>query len=142
MVKSIPLGPWGGNGGNSWDDGVHSGIRDITLVYSSCIDSIRVTYDSNGKPFAAKKHGGMGGTKSAQIKLKYPEEFLISVSGHCSPVVYGCGPVVRALTFKSNKRTFGPFGVEEGTPFSFLTNESHIVGFYGKSGWFLDSLGL
>lgn len=61
------MGPWGGNRGNYWDDGVHSGIREIILMYSSCIDSIRVTYDNNGKPFRAEKHGGMGGTQSAHV---------------------------------------------------------------------------
>ncbi|GJY00461.1 F-box/FBD/LRR-repeat protein isoform X1 [Tanacetum coccineum] len=139
--NTILLGPWGGNGGNSWDDGVHTGVRDITLVYGSCIDSIRVTYDKYGKPFPAEKHGGVGGTKTAQIKLQFPEEVLISVSGHYGPVVYGGGPVIRSLTFKSNRRTYGPFGVEEGTPFNFMTNGGHIVGFYGRGGWFIDSLG-
>ncbi|XP_071728528.1 jacalin-related lectin 19-like [Rutidosis leptorrhynchoides] len=141
MDNIILLGPWGGNGGNYWEDGVHSGVREINLVYSSCIDSIRVTYDDNGKPFQAEKHGGVGGTKSAQIKLKFPEEVLISVSGHYCPVVYGGSDVIRSLTFKSNQRTFGPFGVEEGTPFHFMTHGSHIVGFYGRNGWFLDSIG-
>ncbi|KAM0031994.1 putative jacalin-like lectin domain-containing protein [Helianthus debilis subsp. tardiflorus] len=56
------------------------------------------------------------------------------------PVVYGGSPVIRSLTFKSNKRTFGPFGVEEGIPFNFFTNEGHIEGFNGRSRWFLDSL--
>ncbi|GKD42521.1 jacalin-related lectin 19-like protein [Tanacetum coccineum] len=134
-------GPWGGNGGNQWDDGIHSGIREITLVYSSCIDSICVTYDNNVKPLLAEKHGGMGGTQSAQIKLQFPDEVLISVSGHYCRVVYGGGHVIRSLTFKSNQRTYGPFGVEEGTPFNFLTNGGCIVGLYGRSGWFLDSLG-
>ncbi|GKB57600.1 jacalin-related lectin 19-like protein [Tanacetum coccineum] len=138
---SILFGPWGGNCGNHWDDGVHGGIREITLIYSSCIDSIRVTYDDNVKPLLAEKHGGMGGTKSAQIKLRFPEEVLISVSGHYCPVVYGANPVIRSLTFKSNQRTYGPFGVEAGTPFNFLSNEGYIVGLYGRSGWFLDSLG-
>ncbi|KAI3727296.1 hypothetical protein L1987_67109 [Smallanthus sonchifolius] len=137
----MQLGPWGGDVGNHWDDGVHSGVREITLVYGSCIHSIRVTYDNNGKSFRAVKHGGMGGTKSAQIKLHHPKEILISVSGHYCPVVDGGFPVIRSLTLKSNRRTFGPFGVEEGTPFNFLANAGHIVGFYGRSGWFLDSIG-
>ena len=76
-----------------------------------------------------------------QIKLQFPEEVLISVSGHYCPVVYGGSPVIRSLTFKSNQRTYGPFGVEEGTPFNFLTNGGYIVGLYGRSGWFLDSIG-
>ncbi|KAJ0709638.1 putative jacalin-like lectin domain-containing protein [Helianthus annuus] len=122
------------------DDGVHTGVREITLAYGSYIDSIRVTYDNNGKPFLAEKHGDIGGTKSAQIKLQFPDEILVSVSGHYCPVVYGGSPVIRSLTFKSNKRTFGPFGVEEGIPFNFFTNGGHIVGFNGRSRWFLDSL--
>nr|GEZ72681.1 jacalin-related lectin 19-like [Tanacetum cinerariifolium] len=80
-----------------------------SLLYTSRIDSIHVTYDNNVKPLLAEKHGGMGGNKSAQIKLHFPEEVFISVSGHYCPVVYGGGPVIRSLTFKSNKRTYGPF---------------------------------
>lgn len=76
-----------------------------------------------------------------QIKLHYPEENLICVSGYYCPVVYGGGPVIRSLTFKSNKRTFGPFGVEVGTPFNFSPNGGLIVGLYGRSGWFLDAIG-
>ncbi|XP_071728529.1 jacalin-related lectin 19-like [Rutidosis leptorrhynchoides] len=132
----MQLGPWGGNGGNQWDDGAHNGVREISLLYGSCIDTIHITYDNKGKPFLAEKHGGIGG-----IKLQFPDEILISVSGHYCPIVYGGGPVIRSLTFKSNKRAFGPFGVEEGTPFSFTANGGHIFGFYGRSGWFLDSLG-
>ncbi|XP_076958116.1 jacalin-related lectin 19-like [Bidens hawaiensis] len=141
MDTSIQLGPWGGNVGNYWDDGVHGGVRGITLVYGSCIDSICITYDNDGKSFRAVKHGGMGGTKSAQIKLQYPGEILVGVSGHFCPVVYGGFPMIRSLTFRSNRRTFGPFGVEDGTPFNFFTNRGHIVGFYGRSGWLLDSIG-
>ncbi|KAD4889342.1 hypothetical protein E3N88_21415 [Mikania micrantha] len=135
------LAPWGGNGGHEWDDGVHNGVKEITLVYGRCIHSIQLTYDNNGKHFLAEKHGGIGGTKSAQIKLQFPDEILISVNGHYCPVVYGGSSVIRSLTFKTNKRTLGPFGVEEGTPFNFMTNGGHIVGFVGRSGWFLDSLG-
>ncbi|KAI3521599.1 hypothetical protein L1887_11070 [Cichorium endivia] len=141
MDKSIQLGPCGGSGGTSWDDGVHSGIREINIVYGSCIDSICVTYDKFGKPFPAEKHGGIGGSKSAQIKLQFPEEILVSVNGHYCPVVYGGGHVIRSLTFRSNQRTFGPFGVQQGTPFNYSTNGGLVVGFYGRSGWFLDSVG-
>ncbi|KAK2654371.1 hypothetical protein Ddye_014227 [Dipteronia dyeriana] len=139
--KSIVVGPWGGNGGTSWDDGTYNGVREITLVYDRCIDSISVVYDKNGKPVTPEKHGGVGGNRTAEIKLQYPEEFLISVSGHYCPVVHGGSPVVRSLTFKSNKRTFGPFGVEEGTPFTFSMDGGLVVGFKGRSGWYLDAIG-
>ena len=41
---------------------------------------------------------------------------------------------------RATKGHFGPFGVVEGTPFNFKTNISHIVGFYGRGGWFMDLL--
>lgn len=76
-----------------------------------------------------------------QIKLNYPEEYLVSVSGYYCPVVHGGSPVIRSLTLKSNKRTFGPYGVEEGTPFSFPIQGGLIVGFKGRNGWYLDAIG-
>lgn len=79
--------------------------------------------------------------KLLQIKLQFPEEFLASASGYISPVVHGMSPVIRSLTFKSNKRTYGPYGVEEGTPFSLPIEGGHIVGFKGRNGWYLDALG-
>lgn len=66
---------------------------------------------------------------------------MVNVSGYYCPVVYGGSPVIRSLTFKSNKRVFGPFGVEEGTPFTFSMDGGRLVGFNGRSGWYLDSLG-
>ncbi|GAV80272.1 Jacalin domain-containing protein/LRR_2 domain-containing protein [Cephalotus follicularis] len=135
----IFVGPWGGNGGTIWDDGTYSGVRGITLNYGDCIDSIRVVYDKNGTPITADKHGGVGGSRAAEIKLQFPEEYLISVSGYyCS---YGGSIVIRSLTFKSQRRTFGPFGVEVGTPFTLTTEGGQIVGFKGRSGWYLDSIG-
>ncbi|XP_010924946.1 jacalin-related lectin 19 isoform X2 [Elaeis guineensis] len=140
--KTVKVGPWGGHGGNPWDDGSYNGVREITLVYDRCIDSIRVLYDKNGKPVLAEKHGGNGGNLTVQVKLHYPEEFLTCVSGHYSPVVHGGSPVIRSLTFKSNQRAFGPFGVEEGTPFTFPMDGGMIVGFSGRGGWYLDAIGL
>ncbi|KAL9248564.1 Jacalin-related lectin 19-like protein [Drosera capensis] len=137
----IAVGPWGGQGGVSWDDGTYHGIREITLVYGRCIDSISFVYDKNGKAIKSEKHGGMGGTKTAEIKLNYPEEYIVSVSGYCSPVIRGGTPVIRSLTFKTNKRTFGPYGPEEGTPFAFPMDGGKIIGFKGRNGWYLDAIG-
>ncbi|OMO70881.1 Mannose-binding lectin [Corchorus capsularis] len=59
------VGPWGGNGGTAWDDGkYYNGVREITLVYGNCINSIRLIYDKNGKPVKAEKHGGTGGNNT------------------------------------------------------------------------------
>ncbi|XP_051119334.1 jacalin-related lectin 19 [Andrographis paniculata] len=140
-TKAIAVGPWGGNGGAYWDDGSYTGIREITLTYARCIDSINVVYDKNGKPVSTEKHGGVGGSITVEIKLQFPDEYLTSVSGHYYPVVHGGSSVIRSLTFKTNKRTFGPYGVEEGTPFSFPMEGGQIVGFKGRAGWYLDAIG-
>ncbi|MQM16276.1 hypothetical protein Taro_049233 [Colocasia esculenta] len=139
--RNMAVGPWGGNGGSPWDDGSYSGVREIKLIYANGIDSIQVLYDKNGKPFQAEKRGGDGGHQTAIVKLKFPEEVLTAVSGHYGPVVHGGGPVIRSLTLKTNQGSFGPFGVEEGTPFSFPIEGGFIVGFKGRSGWFLDAIG-
>ncbi|KAL6537498.1 hypothetical protein OROMI_026032 [Orobanche minor] len=127
--KAIIVGPWGGNGGTNWDDGFYNGIREIILKYDRCIDSILIIYDKNEKPVSGHKHGGVGGTKTAEIKLQFPEEFLTDVTGHYCPVVHGGSPVIRSLMFRSNRRMFGPYGVEEGTPFFFPMEGGQIIGF-------------
>lgn len=136
------VGPWGGTGGISWDDGSYNGVREIRLVYDWCIDSIHVVYDKKGKPVSVEKHGGGGGNKTAEIKLQFPDEFLVGASGHYCPVIHGGSSVIRSLTFKSNRRTFGPYGVEVGTPFSSSAEGGErIVGFKGRSGWYIDEIG-
>ncbi|KAJ9692143.1 hypothetical protein PVL29_011291 [Vitis rotundifolia] len=135
------VGPWGGDGGSSWDDGSYSGVREITIFYGDCIDSIRVVYDKNGEPVSGDKHGGGGGGQTSEIKLQYPEEKLIGVSGHYHPFWINGTPIIRSLTLKSNRRTFGSFGVEEGTPFSLTMDGGQIVGFLGRSGLYLDAIG-
>lgn len=44
-------------------------MREITLVYGHCIDSITVVYDRNGKPVKAETHGGRGGDHTAEVRF-------------------------------------------------------------------------
>lgn len=66
---------------------------------------------------------------------------MTSVTGHYCPLVYGGTPVIRSITFHSNITTYGPYGIQEGIPFSFIVDGGLIVGFKGRSGWYLDSIG-
>lgn len=133
--KTISVGPWGGKGGNSWDDGVSVGIRQIILVHGSLIDSISIEYERNGV-FVWSKHGGRGGNNIGKIELDHPKERITSISGHYDTSV-------RSLTFESSeKKIYGPYGVEDGTYFSFSMAEGKIVGFHGRSGWYLDCIGV
>ena len=78
-----------------------------------------------------------------QIELQFPEEYLVSVSGYFAPLSWLATKtsVIRSLTFKTNKRTFGPYGQEEGTPFDFPIEKGLIVGVKGRSGELLDAIG-
>lgn len=141
--RIISIGPWGGGlDGFHWDDGLHSTVRQLQIVHGVNIDSIRIEYDKDGTLVWSEKHGGSGGTKIDKIMLDWPDEFLTSMHGH-----YGnlqeWGPVcVRSLTFESNKRSFGPYGIEEGTLFSIPSTGYKIIGFHGNCGWYLDSIGV
>ena len=65
--RRMAVGPCGGNGGSPWDDGSYNGVREITLVHGSCIDSITVVYDRNGRPLNGEKHGGGGGLQTSAV---------------------------------------------------------------------------
>ncbi|XP_011028924.1 PREDICTED: uncharacterized protein LOC105128794 isoform X2 [Populus euphratica] len=139
--KPVAVGPWGGQEGFLWDDGVHSTVKQLVIAHGAGIDSIQVEYDRKGTSVWSQIHGGNGGMKTT-VKLDCPDEFLTSVHGYYGSLD-GWGPVfVRSLTFRSNKKTYGPFGVEQGTYFSLPMSGGKIVGFHGKSGWYLDAIGI
>jgi len=73
-----------------------------------------------------------------QVHLDYPTEYLTSVSGYTRED--SCH-VINSLTFHSNKRAHGPIGEEKGKFFSFPKVNGKIIGFHGRCGSFLDSIG-
>lgn len=73
------------------------------------------------------------------MELDYPDEYIISVSGYIDSVA--SVKLVVSLTFKSNKRTYGPFGTEKGEYFKFPSTNGKIVGFLGRCGGHVDSIG-
>ncbi|XP_049369323.1 jacalin-related lectin 3 isoform X1 [Solanum verrucosum] len=140
--QTISVGPWGGENGLHWDDGVYSTIRQLEIAHGTGVDSIKVEYDKNGTSVFSEKHGGGGGAKTDKIILSYPDEFLTSMHGYYGSLYERGSVFVRSLTFESNKRTYGPYGVEQGTYFTLPISRGKIVGFHGKSGWYLDAIGV
>lgn len=113
------------------------------ISHGAVIDSIQIEYDTRGCPVWSEKHGGSGGIKTDRVKLDYPEEYLISITGYYGNISECGPPVVRSLLFESNKRRYGPFGFQKGTHFSFSLSGGKIVGFHGRSaGLHLDALGV
>ncbi|XP_038716895.1 jacalin-related lectin 3-like isoform X3 [Tripterygium wilfordii] len=140
--SNISVGPWGGRGGARWDDGVYTTVRQVVICHGAGIDSIQFEYDRRGSSVWSDKHGGTGGVKRDKVELDYPDEFLVSISGYYGSVVDYGSVLVRALTFQTNRKNYGPFGMQLGTYFSFPITGGKVVGFHGRSSWFLDSVGV
>lgn len=66
-IKPILAGPFGGPGGNNWDDGVYSTIRQLVICHGAGIDSIKIQYDVKGSSIWSDRHGGNGGTKTDTV---------------------------------------------------------------------------
>lgn len=68
-----------------------------------------------------------------QVDLDYPDEFLIEMSGRYVKSSWLLPTSLASLTFKSNKKVYGPFGIwNKGHSFSIQVPGSMIVGFHGR----------
>lgn len=76
-----------------------------------------------------------------QIVFDYPYEVLNHITGYYQSTFLRGPTVIKSLTFHTNKRSYGPFGDQQG--FSFSSGSlGPIVGFHGKNGYFVDCLGV
>ncbi|XP_051222744.1 horcolin-like [Lolium perenne] len=135
----VKMGPCGGGGGGSWKTDV-CGINRIVKLrvrHGGAVDALQVLHERHGLKEWTKKWGGAGGKRS-EICLE-PEEYLTCVKGHIGH--YDGWFIVKSLTFVTNLRTFGRYGKAEGLPFQLPAAGGRIVGFHGRSGSLLDSLG-
>ncbi|CAJ2640300.1 unnamed protein product [Trifolium pratense] len=137
-------GPWGGDGGRPWDDGVFSDIKQIYLTKSSeGICSIQIEYDRNKQSVWSVKHGGNGGSITHRIKLEYPNEVLSCITGYHGTVATDeQAIVIKSLTFHTSRGKYGPFGDEVGKFFTSTKTEGKVVGFHGRSSMYLDAIGV
>lgn len=77
-----------------------------------------------------------------QIVFDYPYEILTHITGNYGPPMLIGPSVIKSLTFHTTKGKHGPFGEEQGTPFSTNMREGKIVGFHGRKGMFIDAIGV
>ncbi|KAJ4754560.1 Jacalin-related lectin 3 [Rhynchospora pubera] len=143
LKEPVPIGPgpWGGNGGKPWDDGVFSGIKQILIIRGKFVHSIQIEYDRGGQSVWSSRHGG-NGEFSHRIKFEYPNEVLNCITGYYNTNPND-GPVaLRSISLYSSRGKYGPFGEEAGTYFTSGTTEGKVVGFHGRSGLYLDAIGV
>jgi hypothetical protein len=62
VKEPIPIGPgpWGGEGGKPWDDGVYTGVKQIYITRNEFIGSIQIEYDRSGQSIWSTRHGDGG----------------------------------------------------------------------------------
>ncbi|KAJ8530601.1 hypothetical protein K7X08_023482 [Anisodus acutangulus] len=152
MKTIVPrsAGPWGGCSGKGWDDGVFCTIKQLQVhmnLHISAISGIQIEYEKklDKTLFWSQLHGGLGDGSDTIFKINTDgeNEILIGIEGFYSPVIDNGGlDAIRQIAFYTNKGKYGPYGTEIGTYFSSSAARGKIVGFHGKSGVFLNAIGV
>ncbi|TXG52231.1 hypothetical protein EZV62_021400 [Acer yangbiense] len=138
-------GPWGGNSGKPFDDGIFTAIKHVYVhVGSGSIDAIQLLYQNkDGCSIMSKRHGGGLVDTIHRIKLDCSSEYLVGIMGFSGPIDgNGGSEALRSITFYSNKGKYGPFGPEIRKAFSSTLSNGKVVGFHGRSGVYLDAIGV
>ncbi|ESQ48288.1 hypothetical protein EUTSA_v10020712mg [Eutrema salsugineum] len=151
-VGTIPLTPAeptkkleaaGGDGGTSWDDGVYDGVRKVSVGQAQDgVGVVKFVYDKGAQVVVGNEHGKTTMLGFEEFELDYPSEYITAVDGTYDKIFGSDSAVITMLRFQTNKQTYGPFGMEAGTPFV-LKEEGHkIVGFHGSASDLLHKFGV
>ncbi|CAM0947039.1 unnamed protein product [Alopecurus aequalis] len=140
-ARVVKMGPCGRNDGDARDMDARDVDRIIEVVvfHRDAVDAMIVRYEQDGRDMETDPSWGVAfGAPRSEIRLE-TDEYLTAAKGYVGN--YKDMFIVRSLTFVSNRRTYGPYGKEEGEAFEFHDAGGKIVGFHGRSGNYLDALG-
>uniref|UniRef100_J3N1H2 Jacalin-type lectin domain-containing protein n=1 Tax=Oryza brachyantha TaxID=4533 RepID=J3N1H2_ORYBR len=143
-VELPKIGPWGGTGGRAREITVvpPCHLDSVTICSGAIVDALAFSYrDAYGQRHSTPSWGGVGGISRT---IKFGEsEVVTEVSGTIGPF-HHLNNVITSLSIVTNLRSYGPFGSAKGIPFSTstLVSNSSIVGFFGRSGSYLDAIGV
>jgi hypothetical protein len=146
LAVTIPLAAFaldstaqfGGPGGKPFIDQPESEVRVMAVAVRAgdFIDAIGTVYRRRGRdPYATPLHGGNGG--DAEVFELGDDERIIAISG-------GSGRFVEWLQIHTNRRSSRVFGRPgDGRDFRIEVPEGQVaIGFSGRSGKYLDAIGL
>ncbi|TXG68252.1 hypothetical protein EZV62_003187 [Acer yangbiense] len=148
QVRSLIKGElYGGQGGSDWDYCPESGIVEITIIYSDVIDSLHFKHAiEHSTDKSSEKFGGCGGKNQQTIKIEWPNEYLIKISGTIA--TFDKDEVIGTLSFTTNRNNkYGPFGSKSDcyckSSFELISEKNQaVVGFFGRQGNFIESIGV
>ncbi|CAN8289537.1 unnamed protein product, partial [Cochlearia groenlandica] len=131
----------GGKGGMVWDDGSdHEGvIKIIVRGGSKGIQYIKFDYIKNGQHIYGSDHGVMGRGFTEVFEINHlNKEYLVSVEGYYDD---SKSEIIQGIEFKTNIKTSGMIGYDDGRKFILASNGKKIVGFHGYAEKYVNSLG-
>ncbi|KAK9069867.1 hypothetical protein SSX86_010263 [Deinandra increscens subsp. villosa] len=152
VAEFIRLGTWGKQGGSladNWSFEFESGhkLQKITIDHGDgVIYSLMFTTEFRGASHTSNKAGGLlGGQTISEVIFDFDEE-VVGVEG--STNTRDGDMIISSLSFKTNKKTHGPFGHPSNSIFfmeldkGYGDKDSSIVGFYGTAGNYVDAIGV
>ncbi len=82
-----------------------------------------------------------------EINFDYPDEYFQQIEGYygqTSAITVGniSPKTITAISFKSNIKTYGPYGLSNGRETHFRNGIGKIMSFWEKSGLCLDKVGV
>ncbi len=138
--KLVLIGPFGGSGGSSFQDGTlpnGAKICKVRIRHGFWLDAIGLSYKVNGQVTDLPMHGGDGGTY---------DEFIIDDDEYITSLGGRYAQFVNSVIIHTNKRTSSQYGGDGGSAdynnIDIQYPNQEFVGFLGRSGKFLDAIGI
>lgn len=139
----IRVGKWGKqSGGDPWSFELEENhnLKKITIDHGDVIYSLTFTGESRGVLSSSNKFGGLAGGDTISEVVFDGDEEITGINGTIG-TRDGCS-IISSLSFKTNKRTLGPFGRPTESVFSIPWKEGSLVGLYGLAGNYIDGIGV
>ncbi|XP_064986839.1 mannose/glucose-specific lectin-like [Musa acuminata AAA Group] len=133
----LQQGPWGGNGGKTWNMRQADHISNVKIHYNDAVFAFDFTFTVDGK----KKTIHVGGDAPQYNEITLEEdEYFTFISGHFK-TMWTTDVFITQLTLETNKGNSVSAGNSIGSHFSLnLEDEGKILGFFGREGSTIDAI--
>jgi len=141
---SFCLGPSGGTGGLFFQDKPEAGIQiaKIYVHFGDYIDGLRIEWADGTDAY----HGSCNGPVIAEFEVDHQNgEKLRGFDGSIGAHPGDGGPYVTSIRFHTETRSSETFGKPSSNAFIYHVKSDYgeysIIGFFGRAGKYLDSIG-
>ncbi|CAL9770023.1 unnamed protein product, partial [Musa acuminata subsp. burmannicoides] len=133
----LQQGPWGGNGGKTWNMRQADHISNVKIHYNDAVFAFDFTFTVDGK----KKTIHVGGDAPQYNEITLEEdEYFTFISGYFK-TMWTTDVFITQLTLETNKGNSVSAGNTIGSHFSLnLEDEGKILGFFGREGSTIDAI--